>query len=81
MIMLNPLTFLTATNLKGMAFQLPELGILTLAENKYENMKLPPFPEKRPKGRIKGIKIIQHDVIAFVSAVAENVGENGHILL
>ena len=26
-------------------------------ENKYENMKLPPFPEKRPKGRIKGIKI------------------------
>ena len=31
MIMLNPRTFLTATNLKGMAFQLPELGILTLA--------------------------------------------------
>lgn len=26
-------------------------------ENKYENMKLPPFPEKRPKGRIKGSKI------------------------
>ena len=26
-------------------------------ENKYENMDLPPFPEKRPKGRIKGSKI------------------------
>ncbi len=26
-------------------------------ENKYENMDLPPFPEKRPKGRIKGTKI------------------------
>ena len=26
-------------------------------ENKYENMELPPFPEKRPKGRIKGSKI------------------------
>ncbi|MBQ2831690.1 zinc ribbon domain-containing protein [Methanobrevibacter sp.] len=26
-------------------------------ENKYENMELPPFPEKRPKGRIKGTKI------------------------
>ena len=26
-------------------------------ENKYENMSLPPFPEKRPKGRIKGTKI------------------------
>ncbi|WP_298500080.1 zinc ribbon domain-containing protein [uncultured Methanobrevibacter sp.] len=26
-------------------------------ENKYENMELPPFPEKRPKGRIKGNKI------------------------
>lgn len=26
-------------------------------ENKYENMDLPPFPEKRPKGRIKGIKV------------------------
>ncbi len=26
-------------------------------ENKYENMELPPFPEKRPKGRIKGAKI------------------------
>ena len=25
-------------------------------ENKYENMVLPPFPEKRPKGRIKGTK-------------------------
>ncbi|WP_458402968.1 zinc ribbon domain-containing protein [Methanobrevibacter sp.] len=25
-------------------------------ENKYENMDLPPFPEKRPKGRIKGTK-------------------------
>ena len=25
-------------------------------ENKYENMDLPPFPEKRPKGRIKGYK-------------------------
>lgn len=25
-------------------------------ENKYENMTLPPFPEKRPKGRIKGTK-------------------------
>ncbi|WP_405295830.1 zinc ribbon domain-containing protein [Methanobrevibacter sp.] len=25
-------------------------------ENKYENMELPPFPEKRPKGRIKGTK-------------------------
>ena len=25
-------------------------------ENKYENMELPPFPEKRPKGRIKGSK-------------------------
>ena len=24
--------------------------------NKYENMELPPFPEKRPKGQIKGIK-------------------------
>ena len=26
-------------------------------ENKYENMELPPFPEKRPKGRIKGTKV------------------------
>ena len=26
-------------------------------ENKYENIDLPPFPEKRPKGRIKGTKI------------------------
>ena len=26
-------------------------------ENKYENMELPPFPKKRPKGRIKGTKI------------------------
>lgn len=26
-------------------------------ENKYENMDLPPFPEKRPKGRIKGTKV------------------------
>lgn len=26
-------------------------------ENKYENMELPPFPKKRPKGRIKGLKI------------------------
>lgn len=26
-------------------------------ENKYENMELPPFPEKRPRGRIKGAKI------------------------
>lgn len=26
-------------------------------ENKYENMELPPFPEKRSAGRIKGIKI------------------------
>ena len=26
-------------------------------ENKYENMELPPFPEKRPKGRIKGNKV------------------------
>ena len=26
-------------------------------ENKYENMTLPPFPEKRSKGRIKGIKV------------------------
>lgn len=26
-------------------------------ENKYENMELPPFPEKRSKGRIKGIKV------------------------
>ena len=26
-------------------------------ENKYEKMDLPPFPEKRPKGRIKGNKI------------------------
>jgi hypothetical protein len=26
-------------------------------ENKYENKDLPPFPQKRPKGRIKGIKI------------------------
>ncbi len=26
-------------------------------ENRYENMELPPFPEKRPKGRIKGIKV------------------------
>lgn len=25
-------------------------------ENKYENMELPPFPERRPSGRIKGIK-------------------------
>ena len=25
-------------------------------ENKYENMVLPPFPEKRPRGRIKGTK-------------------------
>ena len=25
--------------------------------NKYENMDLPPFPEKRPKGRIKGTKV------------------------
>ena len=23
-------------------------------ENRYENMELPPFPEKRPKGRLKG---------------------------
>ena len=26
-------------------------------ENKYEHMELPPFPEKRPKGRIKGTKV------------------------
>ena len=26
-------------------------------ENKYENMELPPFPERRPKGRIKGTKV------------------------
>ena len=26
-------------------------------ENKYENMELPPFPEKRPRGRIKGSKV------------------------
>ena len=26
-------------------------------ENKYANMELPPFPEKRPKGRIKGTKV------------------------
>ena len=26
-------------------------------ENKYETMELPPFPEKRPKGRIKGMKV------------------------
>ena len=26
-------------------------------ENKYENMELPPFPEKRPRGRIKGAKV------------------------
>ena len=26
-------------------------------ENKYENMELPPFPDKRPKGRIKGNKV------------------------
>ena len=26
-------------------------------ENKYENMDLPPFPEKRSKGRIKGTKV------------------------
>ena len=26
-------------------------------ENKYEHMELPPFPERRPKGRIKGTKI------------------------
>ena len=26
-------------------------------ENKYENVTLPPFPEKRSKGRIKGIKV------------------------
>ena len=26
-------------------------------ENKYENMDLPPFPEKRPKGRIKGTRV------------------------
>jgi len=26
-------------------------------ENKYENMDLPPFPERRPKGRIKGTKV------------------------
>ena len=26
-------------------------------ENKYENTVLPPFPEKRSKGRIKGIKV------------------------
>ena len=26
-------------------------------ENKYENKVLPPFPEKRSKGRIKGIKV------------------------
>ncbi len=26
-------------------------------ENKYENMELPPFPKKRPKGRIKGTKV------------------------
>lgn len=25
--------------------------------NKYENMALPPFPDKRPKGQIKGVKI------------------------
>jgi hypothetical protein len=25
-------------------------------ENKYEHMELPPFPEKRPKGRIRGTK-------------------------
>ncbi len=31
MILLNPGTFLTQNNLKGMAFQLPELGILTFA--------------------------------------------------
>ena len=26
-------------------------------ENKYENMELPPFPKKRPKGRIKGTRV------------------------
>ena len=26
-------------------------------ENKYEHMELPPFPEKRPKGRIKGMHV------------------------
>ena len=26
-------------------------------ENKYEHMELPPFPDKRPKGRIKGMKV------------------------
>lgn len=26
-------------------------------ENKYEKMDLPPFPSKRPSGRIKGMKI------------------------
>jgi len=31
MILVNPGTFLTQNNLKGMAFQLPELGILTFA--------------------------------------------------
>lgn len=31
-------------------------------ENKYENMKLPPFPEKRPKGRIKGSKINKEEL-------------------
>lgn len=30
-------------------------------ENKYENMDLPPFPEKRPKGRIKGAKINKNE--------------------
>ena len=30
-------------------------------ENKYENTVLPPFPEKRSKGRIKGIKVNKKD--------------------
>ena len=31
-------------------------------ENKYENMELPPFPEKRPKGRIKGTKVNKKEI-------------------
>jgi len=30
-------------------------------KNKYEKIKLPPFPNERPKGRIKGIKINKKD--------------------
>ena len=30
-------------------------------ENKYENMELPPFPERRSPGRIKGTKVIKEE--------------------